>query len=406
MTSWDAARAAALLLARVDAGVLDSDETAALAATVTGILGPSRLAALEAVWQVAHATADDDADKMLALGRFWCRILGVDPDQPPPAPRPGDEESSGEPSPLSAAITSTLGAVVSADAPPAPSVDPSRKERRRKEQAAQKRARDTAARVFDPDADSGRVGPTRITGTRAPTTAEQAGARKLARHLRAAAHRERFAINTTSATPPGRLRMREALAADAQRAAGSVPTAQPFQRTSHRHVPSPPLRVAIACDVSGSMYELAKPVASAAWIMARAVSHIGDARSATVIFGAHVRAVTYPGQVPTKVREFKAVDGTEQFTEAIDALDAAAELTRPGAARLLVVVSDGHFVPDQRTRGQQRIDRLVAGGCGVLWLALGSYVDPMKGTHLLTLDDPAAAAATIGKAAAHALRHT
>jgi hypothetical protein len=154
------------------------------------------------------------------------------------------------------------------------------------------------------------------------------------------------------------------------------------------------------------MYELARPVASAAWIMARAVSHISDARSATVIFGAHVRPVTYPGQVPTKVREFTAADGTEQFTEAIDALDAAAELTRPGAARLLVVVSDGHFVPDQRTRGQQRIDRLVASGCGVLWLALGNHVDPMKDTHLLTLDQPTAAAAIIGEAAAHALRHT
>jgi hypothetical protein len=409
MTPWDAARAAALLLARVDAGVLDSDETSTLAEIITRILGSDKVAALSIVWKVAHATADNDGERMLALGRFWCRIIGVDPDQPPPAPKPGEESSAG-PSPLAAAITSTLGAVASADAPPPPPVDPDKKTRRRKEKAAHKRARDAAARVFTPnpypDADSGRVGDTRITGTRPPTTAEQAAARKLARHLRAAAHRERTAIYTTSATPPGRLRMREALAAEAQRAAGAVPTAQPFQRTIHRHVPSPPLRVAIACDVSGSMYELAGPVASAAWIMARAVSHIGDARSATVIFGAHVRPVTHPGQVPAKVCEFDAADGTERFTEAIDALEAAAELTRPGAARLLVIVSDGHFLPDQCTRGQQRIDGLTATGCGVLWLGLDHRTDPMTGAHLLTLDDPAEAANTIGKAAAHALRHT
>jgi hypothetical protein len=200
--------------------------------------------------------------------------------------------------------------------------------------------------------------------------------------------------------------MREALAADAQRAAGATPTAEPFGRTTHRHVPSPPLRVAIACDVSGSMYELARPVASAAWIMARAVSHIPDARSATVIFGATVRPITHPGQIPTKVREFEANDGTEQFTEAIDALEAVTELTRPGAARLLVIVSDGNFLPNQREYGQQRINRLTATGCGILWLALDNRADPMEGAHLLTLDDPAAAATAIGKAAAHALRHT
>jgi hypothetical protein len=397
-------------LARVDAGVLDSDETSALADTIIRILGSDKVAALSLVWKVAHVTADDDGEQMLALGRFWCRILGVDPDRPPPTPNDG--EFSAGPSPLAAAITSTLGAVASADAPPAPPLDPSKKSRRRKEEAAKQRAQDAADRVFtphpdlDPDADSGWVGHTRITGTRPPTTAEQAAARKLARHLRAAAHRERTAIHTTSATPPGRLRMREALAADAQRAAGATPTAEPFSRTTHRHVPSPPLRVAIACDVSGSMYELAAPVASAAWIMARAVSHVPDARSATVIFGANVRPVTYPGQIPTKVREFEANDGTEQFTEAIDALEAAAELTRPGAARLLVIVSDGNFLPNQRNYGQQRINRLAATGCGILWLALDNRADPMEGAHLLTLDDPAAAAIAIGKAAAHALRHT
>ena len=47
--------------------------------------------------------------------------------------------------------------------------------------------------------------------------------------------------------------MRGALAADAQRAAGAVPTAQPFTRTTRRSVPTPPLRIRIACDVSGSM---------------------------------------------------------------------------------------------------------------------------------------------------------
>ena len=55
----------------------------------------------------------------------------------------------------------------------------------------------------------------------------------------------------SSATPPGRLRMRQAVAADAQRAAGAMPTARPFTRVERRRVPAPPLAVGVACDVSG-----------------------------------------------------------------------------------------------------------------------------------------------------------
>jgi hypothetical protein len=84
---------------------------------------------------------------------------------------------------------------------------------------------------------------------------------QLTRALRAAAARDRVPVTITSATPPGRLKMRAALAADAQRAAGALPTAQPFSRTARRHVPAPPLRVAIACDISGSMAPYARPVA-------------------------------------------------------------------------------------------------------------------------------------------------
>ena len=67
--------------------------------------------------------------------------------------------------------------------------------------------------------------------------------------------------------------MRGALAADAQRAAGAVPTAQPFTRTTRTTVPTPPLQLGIACDVSGSMVEFAGPVASAAWILAARPPH-------------------------------------------------------------------------------------------------------------------------------------
>jgi hypothetical protein len=271
------------------------------------------------------------------------------------------------------------------------------------EHAARRRATRAAGSVFTPGGAGG--GPDRTTGTRAPTRAEQAAARTLARHLKAAAHRERITTTTTSATPPGRLRMRGALAAEAQRAAGAIPTAEPFTQTTRRHTPTPPLRLGIACDVSGSMHELAAPIASAAWILAKAAASVPDARSATVIFGRGVQPITHPGKTPTRVREFTAIDPYEKFCDAVDALDGALQLTRPDAARLLVIVSDGIFCEDERTGGQQRITRLTGHGCAVLWLALDMALC-MDGAHLITLTTPADAADVIGRAAPGALRTT
>jgi hypothetical protein len=63
-----AARAAALLLARRDAGILESDETDAVQQLAEKILGPDTLNELQAIWTQAHRTGDEDAEAMLALG--------------------------------------------------------------------------------------------------------------------------------------------------------------------------------------------------------------------------------------------------------------------------------------------------------------------------------------------------
>jgi uncharacterized protein with von Willebrand factor type A (vWA) domain len=193
--------------------------------------------------------------------------------------------------------------------------------------------------------------------------------------------------------------MREALTADAQRAAGALPAAAPFTRTIRRRVPAPPLRVGIACDVSGSMSAFAGPVASAAWILARAAGAITGTRTATVIYGEKVRPITRPGHVPAQVTEFTATDCTEKFCQAIDALDDALDLSRHGAARLLVIVSDGQYTPDERASGQQRITRLARSGCGILWLAPdGPWSRPMAHAQAAVLDDPAATAGATTRA--------
>ena len=243
--------------------------------------------------------------------------------------------------------------------------------------------------------------------SRPPTPAEQASARRIGRALSTAGVRERAAVRSGSVLPPGRLRMRGARAADAQRAAGMLfPTAEPFVRTTRTPTPTPPLRVGIACDVSGSMRTFADPVASAAWILAHAARHAHlAATSATVIFGSRVRAITRPGTPPPAVTTFEANDGVEQIAEAIDALDGALDLAGGGAARLLVIVSDGCFRPLRRAAGQARVDRLRAAGCGVLWLTPPCPMpNPSTGPPSCTLADPAATAQAIAHAATTALR--
>ncbi|MGW3952870.1 hypothetical protein ACWEKM_18535 [Streptomyces sp. NPDC004752] len=414
---WRAAAAAGLILARRDAGILDEDETDALENTVTAIVGPDLLEALAAIWTAAHATGDEDEQAMLEHARAWCQLLGTDPSGPEPAPDP----AAGHQGELAEAIRKVLGAVAANEAAQSTArshvaATQTARTRAKAAQAAHARqAAKTAEKVFAPGGRpytpgktaTSRRGRSPVTGTRPPTRAEKAAAGQLARALRAAAYRERTTTVTASAAPPGRLNMRQALARDAQKAAGATPTATPWVHTVHRAGPTPPLRVGIACDVSGSMGLAAEPIASAAWIVAKAAALTDpDSRSATVAYDRSVTAITAPGRAPNRVTEFDASGMGHSLAEAIDALEAGAGLTQPGAGRLLVIASDGYYHPREAEQAAARIAALRATGCAVLWLAFDPEPRPLPGTTLLQLTDPAQAAAAIGKAATTALATT
>ena len=200
--------------------------------------------------------------------------------------------------------------------------------------------------------------------------------------------------------------MGKALASQAQRAAGAVPTAEPFTHTRSRRVPAPPLRVGIACDISGSMEDYAGPVASAAWILGRAASHVPAAATATVLYGARVDALTRPGHAPAQVTEFATPDGQHMAALAIDALDGALGLARPGTARLLALVTDTNYGRSETSAAQNRITRLHRAGCGVIILR---PKDTYFGSHewtdcqVIEIEDPAGTIDAIARAATRAL---
>jgi hypothetical protein len=393
-TPREAGSAAALLLARRDAGILEPAETADVAAKVEKAIGADALQRLEATWKEAHQVVDDDARTMVRLARRWCRILGIDPDAAPPAPIDIDLSD------LLDAIREAIDAItaaVEADFTPPPPFPPGRKAEREAENTARIDADRAAREVF-----ARRTTPPAVTGTREPRDGEKAAARRLTRTLREATAGGRDTVTFTSATPPGRLRMRQALAA------GARPTAEPFTRTRSRRVPAPPLRVGIACDISGSMQAFTGPVASAAWILARAACALPAATTATVLYGEQVHPLTHPGHAPAQVTDFAAPDGTEQLCRAIDALDGALGLSQPGTARLLAIVSDTYHTPDQIAGGQRRITRLAKTGCGVIilqpddpfpWDEKHAWAD----AQVITLTDPADTIEVIACAATRAL---
>lgn len=408
--TWQAAFAAGLILARRDAGILDEDETEPLEQVVTAILGEDLLATLTTIWQAAHATGDDDEQTMLAHAQAWCHALGAEHEQPPPTPGNGP---SGE---LAEAIGKAMDNVTANEAT-RQAVAAAQKARAQAKAAQAEHARQaarTAAKVFTPGARPytpatstqrrGRPPRTPITGTRRPTAAEKAAAGQLARTLRAAAYRERVATVTASAAPPGRLSMRGALARDAQKAAGATPTAQPWIHTQRRQAPSPPLRIGIAVDISGSMQHAAAPIASAAWILARATALTDpDSCAATVAYDRHLTAITTPGRTPDRVTEFTADGLGHSLAEAIDALSAGLDLAQPGRGRLLVIASDGYYAPGEAARAAERIKTLTHTGCAVLWLAFAPDPRPLPGATLLELTDPARAATAIAHAATAAI---
>ncbi|WP_371409323.1 VWA domain-containing protein [Micromonospora zamorensis] len=377
-TLWSAAYAAGLLLARVDARILYPADVREARRAITTVLSRKLIRGLRAIWREAHTIGDTDTTRMIELGERWCRLLGIDPTINPGLP--ADDAAT---SAIAAAISGALDTILHnpADTP-------------------------------EPASDSSRPHPPGIhVDTDTPITWTERDARDAERHaanrltalLRRARHREPARTREPSSAPPGRLRTGAAVTLAAQRAAGAIPTAQPWQRTVRRPVPDPELTVGILIDASGSMEDFAEPMSSAAWIVAHAATRAG-ATTATLAYGDRITVLIPPGRRPTTVRDMQADAGTERFVEACAEADRLLHLSAPGTGRLLVVVSDGHYVnPDE---SQATITRLHHTGCAILWLAPDNKGWPPRvydNTTTITVDDPTTCINLIGQAAIEAL---
>ncbi|GAB4054761.1 vWA domain-containing protein [Catellatospora paridis] len=370
-SAWDAGVAAALLLTRADAKILRQRDVRHLRNAIVAIIGTKRLRRLRDIWRQAHQCADTDATTMIDLARQWLEVLDIDPDSPDPTD--SAPYSPTLPAAIAGALTSATRLPVKTPPPPP---DPRHK---------------AAGRVF---------GRTKVTWTtRPPTPQERTAAHQLRQQLVKASTRDKTVTPIRRPTPPGRLMVRAALAADAARAHGQQINAEPFRANKTRKPPVPPLRVGIAVDVSDSMSGFAPQVSSLAWIIAQA-SHSLDAKTATVAFGPTVQPLTRPGQAHPAVQELDPGGGTSYFDQAVLALDGALGLSGKGAARLLVIISDGD-IPDLRAV-KLALHRITRAGAALLWLTPPGTTLPISGQNQIQVTDPAQCIAIVGQAAVDA----
>ncbi|WP_250008775.1 VWA domain-containing protein [Actinoplanes sp. M2I2] len=369
--AWHAGTLAALLLARVDARIITSKDTRAVRAAVTSVLGRQRLTALRDIWQHAHTVDDTDATTMIELAHRWCQVLGIDPDQQTTVPT---LEPGAFPGRLAKAIEDYLAT--------AHGLTPSQ----------------YTARVLQH-----RHSPPAEWPASDPTDQQHRAARELAARITRARTRNPEPGTKPALIPPGRLRTRHAITADAQIATGQLPTAAPWQHRTPLPPPKPTLHLAILVDLSGSMASYADELSSAAWIFAHAARR-AEAVTTTISFGSHTSVLTAPGTRPRQVLHMTADQNTATFPEAVKVADRLLNLRHGRTLRMLVVVSDGWL--DDIAAGQKLITTLHRNGCAVLWLQpadLPSYT--FTNTTTLTVADPADAVAHIADAAITALEH-
>jgi hypothetical protein len=375
------ARAAALVLARVDAGsVIADDTTNNLWQLTNDTFGPDA-PKLQRIWRDAQNVDDYDWKRMIALGKEWYELTGDSGDEGEQlaiAMGDGDGDSEGGQSPLEKMLREAAK-----NAKDEASGEGERDRRRariskivskrRDEGRAQKEAQEMAKGVFAGKGDNYR---NPITGYRDPTPAEMSLARTTRRQLQAAYLPERAITKVTRELPPGRLSVTRVQQLDAQRQAGLLPDAEPFLYKDRTHVPTPPLKVGIIQDVSGSQSSAAAAAASGAWSLAKATTMIADAELAMVSFGDRVNAIFNPRHKLSKVPILQTPYGTDYFLDALKAIEGELMLYRGGSARLVVILTDGYLSHRDLQGRDQALKRLADMGVKFLWMVTDSAGDP------------------------------
>lgn len=208
---------------------------------------------------------------------------------------------------------------------------------------------------------------------RPATGEEKQAAVSLARELRQVTYPGRARTVVKSEIPPGRVELRGAMQMERQLDTNSPLTAKPFKQKRRARAIHTPLSVGIMCDVSGSMSGAQEPLAVARWVLADALHQV-QGSVATVLFGAQAHPIQAPHERQKDVEIYYAGDGWENYVDGFSLIDSALNLIDGEGARLLAIITDGHF-NDQKAVEYAEItmDMCRRSGVAVVWVDVSGY---------------------------------
>lgn len=421
-TTRASAKLAGLVGARIDAGVLDFADVKEVIDLVRTNLGDELYGKLREIWRKAqNYTIHNNAEPLYPLAIEWDKLVEDK------AEENGEGKDEGGclfpiPSEMIDKIKEALDN--SADETGFQAIveigeqeQDERWEAEVKEKSNDSKRREQnnkeASKVFTKN--SGEVG-TNTSGStlvevRKPTSVERVASVKVSQMLDKAKYRERDTTITRSVLPQGRLKSRALVQGQALKSKGIHTQVEAWEHKTRKHTDEPTLSVGVMVDVSGSMGGAMNPMAITAWVLANAGRRI-QAKTAMVYYGSGVFPTLRMGERLDEVKVYSAPDGTERFDQAFRAIDGHLSLLDGKGARLLVIVSDGHYSGNEPANARKWIAECDRLGVAVLWLTFDhttSYVENYFGAgssaHAVSLAGKSVeqSAILIGEAGAKAL---
>lgn len=420
-------QAAALLVAlvwgRVDAGILRLDDVREVTDLIDDYLGLDVVSRLREIAQEAQAHTDHrDAYALYPLAREWAELVREVADEKGDAqPEPGDGESGeGGEGGISEFVKEMMDALGDAADNVAVSSNESLDNAEEAEKAEEvvkdraekakeiKEADEAKRKVFASGTGPGSGATSSVLSeVRPPKGDERTAAVRIANLLEKAKYRERDITAVRSEIPGGRLRARAMVQGAALREKGIMTKVEPWERKVRKHTDEPTLSVGVLVDISGSMGYAMGPMATTAYAISAAAQRV-QGKTAMVYYGNSVFPTLRPGERMDEVKVYTAPDGTEKFDEAFRAIDGSLNLLHGQGARLLVVVSDGHYTSPETKAAQRWMRRCSEQGVAVVWLPfddgyMARHIAGSNGTVLGGMFSPTETATKIGQACADAL---
>lgn len=214
----------------------------------------------------------------------------------------------------------------------------------------------------------------RPISSRPLTGSERQGVNSLAHRLLQVANPGRSITKVSRETPPGRLNMKEVFRGITQEMRGNTRVVtKPYIAQEVGPAPNVPLTVGCMADISGSMYDAMEPLAVARSSLAIAVHQV-HGTVATVLFGNNAYGIQAPHEVVSNVEVYEANGSYEDYVNGFSMIDSALNLVDGDGARLLVIMTDGHFVLREATEwAEKSMDMCRRNGVAVIWMTMDKY---------------------------------